>query len=170
MDEEVYNIIKKVLHENDLKVEYDKMEYLIKETLKEEHFKRKTELLESGLEMYYDIYTDEETRSRLSINTINLICLVQYKLFFDSVLKMNEYDLMTFNQIYTLFHISGINESVNRFLKLLYNINDLLENNIKKAFYNYESIDADLFEKIKKEIENNIGLYQDDGTDWNKID
>ena len=169
MDKEIYEIIMKVLNEENLNSEYNNMELLIKEIIEENDLNKKTDLLKAGLVTYDDLYNDETARSKLSMNTINMICLVYYKLFFDSVLKLDEDDILTFIQVYTLFKLSGINDSVHAFLRMLCLINDILETNIKQSFNEYEKINENLFEEVKIKIEDTIDSYKDDDSNWNKL-
>lgn len=170
MDQEVYDIIKTVLQEDNLNEEYQKRSLLIKEITENENIDKKTDILKVGINFSVDLYNDVDARKKLTINTINLISLIEYKLFFDSVLNINPEDMMTFIDIYNMTKITGkLHDNLNSFLKLLYVINDTLENSIKQAYYKHKDEENAYFHDAKLIIEEAIDSYSDDSSNWNKI-
>ena len=165
MRNEVYEIIFKSFTKEDIK-EVKESIYLI---IENEQTKRKTTLFCLAIRLQDLLYEDIKNNKRMELSANNLTSLIYLKLFFDSIIEIDN-DVQDFLPFYTIYRMSNtIDEKIHKYLKMMIEINDLLETSIINVFNNLGITSEEHYIIVSNKIKDILNSYKDDSTNWNKI-
>ena len=169
---DIYEIMKNVLNVDYLHEEYQVAENVIMELIKKENINIKLTILRRCLEKINELFNDKEIKAKITLYRRMLICEVYYKIFFDSILLLDENVMKKFLYVYTVSKLTGkTNCKMNDFIKFLLVLNEHLENSIRELYNNRNKFSEDKIDLFDYRIEEILDCYSPWPSDrWDKID
>ena len=142
---------------------------IINHFIKEDKVTRKTDLLLRGTEITIEQLINILKKPQTNMGTKTITAFIYYRFFFESVLSLDT-DIFSISKYYTLFKITKyIPTDMHPYVQIMIKIYDLLDRGIIYLYENIDSVSKDYFSIVALKIRNMLETYEDDTTDWNKI-
>ena len=142
---------------------------VIDHLLNECEVKKKTELLECGLEWCNELL--EKVNRNPNSNKINncMIAFTYFRYYFQCVLALDT-DIIDITQFYEMYKVSQyIPGDVHKYLQTMIKIYFEIDKGMELLCVNGKQNNVNYFELVYQTIGRYIDSYEDDNTDWNKI-
>lgn len=141
----------------------------IKSLITEEGVRRKTDLLEYGLELCLELISNAKKNPKTTLGGNSMTAFIYYRVFFECVLALDT-DIVDVNEHYAIFQITKqIPSGMHLYVQTMIKIYDILDRGIVYLYKNMDTVTEDYFTIVAKKIRNYLNSYTDDNTGWNKI-
>lgn len=169
----VHEIIASLWDERDVKRVIAQHKEEIASVIAETGVRRKTELLEYGLNQALASLAKAKQNPKLTLSSNCITAFIYYRFFFECALALDD-DIIHVTEWYTIFQATKVlNPEMHSYVQTMIKIYDLLDRGIiyhyEKMFESKASITDDYFAIVANKIRIMLNAYTDDNTDWNKI-
>ena len=120
----------------------------------EEGVRKKTELLEYGLELCLELLSNAKKNPKTTLGGNCMTAFIYYRVFFECVLALDT-DIMDVNEHYTIFQATKqIPSGMHLYVQTMIKIYDILDRGIVYLYKNMDSVTEDYFAIVAKKIRN----------------
>lgn len=135
----------------------------------EDNIRRKTELLDGGLDMCLELLEQAKRNPQTKLGANSITAFIYYRIFLECVLAIDT-EILEFTEFYTIFQIGKyMPPELHPYIQMIIKIMDLLDRGIVYLYENMDSVTEDYFLPVEKRIRKMLNAYTDDNTGWNKI-